>query len=118
MSATRPTSAHTLGAELERERLEHRLGRVTVAIAALRLRASEHRRELGEPPTHIRQAIADFEAQPAAMYARLRDLAHDRGSPESTDGAAQMSTVTRSDSHSFEEVRRWKARFPPRLMWT
>ena len=83
MSARRPTSTHTLGAELERERLEHRVGRVTVAIAALRQRASEHQRELGEPPTHIRQAIADFEAQLAAMYARLRDLAHDRGSSES-----------------------------------
>ncbi|HEV3390966.1 MAG TPA: hypothetical protein VG057_18230 [Solirubrobacteraceae bacterium] len=76
------TSTHTLGAELERER-EHRVGRVTVAIAALRQRASEHQRELGEPPTQIRQAIADFEAQLAAMYARLRDLADDRGSSES-----------------------------------
>jgi hypothetical protein len=83
MSSTRPTSTHTLGAELERERLEHRVGRVTVAIAALCLRASEHQRELGEPPTHIRQAIADFEAQLAAMNARLRDLAHDRAAVES-----------------------------------
>jgi hypothetical protein len=81
MSARRLTSAHTLGAELERERLEHRVGRVTVAIAALRQRASE--RELAEPPTQIRQAIADFEAQLAAMYARLRDLADDRGLSES-----------------------------------
>jgi len=82
MSARRLTSTHTLGAELERERLEHRVGRVTVAIAALRQRASEHQRELVEPPTHIRQAIADFEAQLVAMYARLRDLADDRGSSE------------------------------------
>jgi uncharacterized coiled-coil protein SlyX len=83
MSATRPAPTHTLGAELERERLEHRVGRVTIAIAALRQRASEHQRELEELPTHIRQAIADFEAQLAAMYARLRDLAPDRGPSES-----------------------------------
>ena len=83
MSARRLTSTHTLGAELERERLEPRVGRVTVAIAALRQRASEHQRELAEPPTQIRQATADFEAQLAAMYARLRDLADDRGSSES-----------------------------------
>jgi hypothetical protein len=53
MSAGRLTSTHTLGAELERERLEHRVGRVKVAIAALRQRASEHQRELAEPPTQI-----------------------------------------------------------------
>ena len=83
MSATRPTSTRTLGAELERERLEHRVGRVTVAIAALRQRASEHQRELGEAPTHIRRAIADFEVQLAAIYARCGTSPHDRGSSES-----------------------------------
>jgi hypothetical protein len=82
MSATRSTSTHTLGTELERNRLEHRASRATVAIAALRRRASEHQREHGEPSTHIRQAIADFEAQLAAMNARLRDLAHDHGPTE------------------------------------
>jgi hypothetical protein len=82
MSATRSTSIRTLGTELERNRLEHRASRVTVAIAALRQRAGEHQRELGEPSTHIRQAIVDFEAQLAAMNARLRDLAHDPGPTE------------------------------------
>jgi hypothetical protein len=66
---------HTLGAELERDRLEHRVGRATVAIAVLRRMAGEHRRELGATPPHLGHAIADFEAQIEAMNARLRDLA-------------------------------------------
>jgi hypothetical protein len=65
---------HTLGAELERDRLEHRVGRATVAIAVLRQIAGEHRRELGATPRHLGHAIADFEAQIEAMNARLRDL--------------------------------------------
>jgi hypothetical protein len=64
----------TLGTELERDRLEHRVGRATVAIAVLRRIAGEHRRELGAPPRHLRHAIADFEAQIEAMNARLRDI--------------------------------------------
>jgi hypothetical protein len=62
-----------LGATLERDRLEHRVSRVTVAIAVLRRLGNDHRRE---PPTHIRQTIADFEAETAAMKARLHELAH------------------------------------------
>jgi hypothetical protein len=75
-------STSTLGAELERDRLEHRVNRIAFAIAALRERAREHRRELGGAPMHIRQAIADFEAQSAALNARLLDLADDRGSTQ------------------------------------
>jgi len=63
-----------LGADLERDRLEHRIRRVTVAITALHQRASEHRAELGTIPRQLGQAIADFEAQIAAINARLRDL--------------------------------------------
>jgi hypothetical protein len=73
-------SPHTLGAALERDRLEHRVNRVAVVIAALRQHETDHRRQLAEPPRHIRRAIADFEAQIAAMNARLRDLG-DRLSP-------------------------------------
>lgn len=76
MSQARSTSTSTLGAVLERDRLEHRVSRGAVAIAALRQLASAHRRE---PPRHIRQTIADFEAQTAAMKARLQELAHDGG---------------------------------------
>jgi hypothetical protein len=79
MSPTRPGSSYSLGAELERDRLEHRVTRVTVVVAALRERSREHRRELGAPPRHLRQAIADFEAQIESMNARLRELARGPG---------------------------------------
>lgn len=80
MSQARSTSSHTLGAALERDRLERRVSRIAVAVAALRQRASEHRREPGTAPQPIGQAIADFEAQIAALNARLWDLGHDWGS--------------------------------------
>jgi hypothetical protein len=80
-----PASPRTLGAELERDRLNRRVSRTTVAIAALRQHASEHRRELGALPRPLRQAIADFEAQIEAMNARLRDLA-----PEGTSTQIQQ----------------------------
>jgi hypothetical protein len=76
VSQTRPTFTHTLGAALERDRLEHRVGRAALAIAMLRRVASEDQRE---PPRHIRQTIADFEAQTTAMKARLQELADDAG---------------------------------------
>jgi erythrin-vacuolar iron transport family protein len=41
-SATRPSSTHSLGADLERDRLARRVTRVTIAIASLR----EHRHRL------------------------------------------------------------------------
>jgi hypothetical protein len=50
MSATRPSFTRSLGEDLERDRLERRVTRVTVVIAALRERASEHRPGLGAPP--------------------------------------------------------------------
>jgi alkylation response protein AidB-like acyl-CoA dehydrogenase len=53
------------------------VGRLTIAIAVLRQRMSEDRREPGASPRHVRHAIADFEAQIDAMSARLRDLAPD-----------------------------------------
>jgi hypothetical protein len=81
-------SAHTLGAELERDRLEHRVGRLAVAVAALRQRANEHRRELGAVPSHVRHAIADFEAQAAAMDGRLRELAAEPPSTETKRGSS------------------------------
>jgi len=81
-SATRPSFTRSLGADLECDRLERRVTRVTVAIAALRERASERRPELGAPPRHLRQAIADFEAQIEAMNDRLRELASGPGSTQ------------------------------------
>jgi hypothetical protein len=82
VSTTQPIITHSLGTVLERDRLERRVRRATVAITALRERATEHRRELGVPPRHLRRAIADFEAQIEAMNARLRDLAPDPGSTQ------------------------------------
>lgn len=77
------TVTHSLGAELERDRLERRVRRMTVATGALRQRVSD-RRGLGAPPKRLRHAIADFEAQIDAMNARLRDLAYD---PRSTQAS-------------------------------
>lgn len=79
MSNTRSNSIPTLGSELERDRLEHRVERATIALATLRQRLSEHGRA-GQPPRHLRQAIVDFEEQVAAMNARLRDLGPERSS--------------------------------------
>jgi hypothetical protein len=75
----RLNSVLTLGSELERDRLELRVRRATVALAALHQRASEHGRA-ERPARHLRQAIVDFEAQVEAMNARLRDLAPERSS--------------------------------------
>lgn len=75
MNRLRPHFSETLGADLERDRLERRVRRATVAISALRERANEHRCELGATPRQLRQAIADFETQIDEMNARLRELA-------------------------------------------
>ena len=73
-------SPGTLGEALERDRLERRVRRVTVAVAVLRERAKGHRLEPAAPPRHLLQAIADFEAQIEALSARLSDLGRDPGS--------------------------------------
>jgi hypothetical protein len=91
MSATRINSTYSLGATLERDRLERGVRRATVAVAALR--ASVYRRELTPPPRHLRCTIDDFESQINAMNARLRDLAVDRG-------AIQTSERSGSDENS------------------
>lgn len=72
MPQFRSTSTLTLGAELERDRLQRRVSSLTVATDLLRRYEGRHRREA---PRHVRHAIADFEAQLAAMDARLRELA-------------------------------------------
>jgi hypothetical protein len=76
MSAASPTLSRTLGAELERDRLEHRATRMTVAIGVLRQRTTENRRAPGARQRRLGQAIADFEAEIEAINARLRDLDH------------------------------------------
>ncbi len=88
MSTAQRVSTRSLGADLERDRLERRVIRMTLAIAALRQRASEYRRELGRPPGPLRHAIADFEEQIEAMNARLRDLG-----PDGTSAHIQRQSV-------------------------
>jgi hypothetical protein len=87
MSATPHTSTHTLGAELERDRLERRVRRMTIAIGVLRQRERENRRGPRASRRHLGQAIADFEAQIEAMNTRLRDLGIDGPSIQIRRGA-------------------------------
>jgi hypothetical protein len=86
-TATLPTSTHTLGAALERDRLERRVRRMTVAIGVLRQRETQNRREPGAARRYLGQAIADFEAQIEAMNTRLRDLGIDGPSIQIQRGA-------------------------------
>jgi hypothetical protein len=77
MSVALPTSTRTLGAVLERDRLERRARRMAVTIGVLRIRESENRREPGAAQRRLGQAIADFEAQIEAINTRLRELGTD-----------------------------------------
>jgi hypothetical protein len=89
MTATRPTSTHSLGAKLERDRLERRVSRMTVAVGLLRQRTSERRRDPDGPPRHLRRVLTDFETQIEAMNARLRDLGSEP--PSTPDPAMERS---------------------------
>jgi hypothetical protein len=74
MSATYLRATRTIGAELERDRLERRARRVTLVIAALRQQASERSRLVDAAPSHLLHVIADLETQVEAINARLLDL--------------------------------------------
>ena len=74
MSATDLGATSTIGAELERDRLERRARRVTLVIAALRQQASERSRPVGVAPSQLLHVIADLEAEVEAINARLLDL--------------------------------------------
>jgi hypothetical protein len=87
--------SHTLGAELERDRLERRLRLMTVAISVLRQRERESQRERGAPRRHLGHAIADFEVQIEAMNTRLRDLAIDSSSIQAHRDARGVERVRR-----------------------
>jgi hypothetical protein len=74
MSATCLRPTRTIGAQLERDRLERRARRVTLVIAALREQASERSHPADSVPVHLRHVIADFETQVEAINARVLDL--------------------------------------------
>jgi hypothetical protein len=65
----------TLGANLERDRLTLRARRVRAVIAELRRQAGRGRGEAHASNRHILRAINEFEAEVAAIDARLSDLA-------------------------------------------
>jgi hypothetical protein len=64
----------TLGADLERDRLTRRAHRVRAVIAALGRLAGRGDAVAHTDNRHILKAIAEFEAELAAIDARLSDL--------------------------------------------
>lgn len=70
---TRPNAApapSTLGAALERRRLEHRIVRLERVLASLHDRAV-YRATQGQVPEPLRQAIAGFDAEVQALRRQL-----------------------------------------------
>jgi hypothetical protein len=103
MSATSHISSHTLGAELERDRLECRVRRMTVAIGVLRKRECESRLGPDVRPRHLGHVIADFHAQIDAMNTRLRNLGVDGPSNPDTARSRLTRRLTVSDPVSIRE---------------
>jgi hypothetical protein len=76
----------TLGADLERDRLNRRARRVTAVIAELRRQAKGQPSEANVGHRHLHQAISEFEAEVAEINTRLGDLASRAASaPSSRD---------------------------------
>jgi hypothetical protein len=106
MKATEHTPSRSLGAELERVRLERRARRMTVAIASLHLLANERGRELGATPRHLHRTLADFETQIDAMNGRLRELAWERPSQANPAMTTPMSTASAYRMRSKTSISR------------
>jgi hypothetical protein len=72
-TAAFPRSDHpnSLRAHLERQRLEHRAGRLRLVLAELRKRAAAASAS-GSVPPPLQRAIADFSAEHARVRAALR----------------------------------------------
>jgi hypothetical protein len=72
-----PPIPHTLGALLERTRLEHRAARLESVLSALRARARDYAEAVGTPeaegtlPASLRRAMADFDGELRAVRRRL-----------------------------------------------
>jgi len=65
-----PMASGTLGARLERHRLEHRARRLRLAIAALRERRAASA-SAGRVPRPLQQAIRDFTAELSSIETQL-----------------------------------------------
>jgi hypothetical protein len=72
--------------ELTRDYFERRARRTTVVIAELRRLASEEQGQPGPSGRQLHSAIADFEAEVAAISAELRDLG--AGTPRAASSRA------------------------------
>jgi hypothetical protein len=70
---TGDVTTSTIGAALERRRLEHRARRVQRVLAALDERVAE-RRGSGPVPGALREAIRDFERELRSVHRRLDAL--------------------------------------------
>jgi hypothetical protein len=63
--------AHSLGLELEQQRLAHRAARIRRALSAMR-RLADNRRD--EVPTPLRLGITDFGRELTRVEQRLKEL--------------------------------------------
>jgi hypothetical protein len=64
-------SQPTIGAYLERARLERRAAKMESVLSTLRLRAREYAAAAGSVPRPLRLAIDDFDAELSALRGRL-----------------------------------------------
>lgn len=71
----------SLARGLERHRLQRRVARVEQVLAALELRALEHRRHRGRVNAPLGSAIADFDRELVAIRQRLVALEEADGHP-------------------------------------
>lgn len=67
-------SEDTIALRLERDRLEHRLGRIEIVTSALRERAVYRHTVLGTTPAPLRDAIETFELECEEIHRRLRRI--------------------------------------------
>ena len=66
--------AITIGSELERDRLAHRINRMELVLRALKDRATL-RSEGGDVPAPLREAIRDFSTELHALRGRFAEMA-------------------------------------------
>jgi hypothetical protein len=67
-------SEQTIALQLERDRLEHRLGRLEMVMSALRERAVYRHTVSGRTPAPLREAIAAFEIERDEIQRRLLSI--------------------------------------------